>query len=328
MKTRQIGPFAVSSVGFGCMSLSHAYGAPPERAGSERVLLGALDAGYTFFDTAATYGFGANETLVGDVLSPHRRRFTLASKCGLGRNAEGKREINGRPENLKATLEESLTRLKTDVIDLYYLHRWDKRVPIEESVGALSDMVAQGKVRTIGLSEVSAETVRKAHAVHPITAVQSEYSPWTRNPEIGVLETCRQIGAAFVAFGAVGRGFLAGNLPEPVFVPGDIRAGMPRFQGDNFAANLALLETLDALAAEAGCNKAQLCLAWTLARGEHVVPITGTTNPDHMEENVGADGVVPTASIIERLDALAARVHGERYAPATQAEIDTERFAA
>ena len=328
MKTRQIGPFAVSSVGFGCMSLSHAYGAPPERAVSERVLLGALDAGYSFFDTAATYGFGTNETLVGEVLSPHRSRFTLASKCGLGRNAEGKREINGRPEKLKATLEESLIRLKTDVIDLYYLHRWDKRVPIEESVGALSDMVAEGKVRTIGLSEVSADTVRKAHAVHPITAVQSEYSPWTRNPELGVLETCRQIGAAFVAFGAVGRGFLAGNLREPVFTPGDIRAGMPRFQPDNFAANLALLDTLDELAAEAGCNKAQLCLAWTLARGGHVVPIPGTTNPAHMAENVAADGVALTGSLVERLDALAARVQGVRYPPGTQAEIDTESFPA
>jgi aryl-alcohol dehydrogenase-like predicted oxidoreductase len=329
MTTRSIGPFSVSSIGYGCMGLSHAYGLPPQREDAGRVLLAALDLGYDFFDTAATYGFGHNETLVGEVLGPHRARFTLASKCGLGRNAEGKREINGRPEALAATCDESLRRLRTDVIDLYYLHRWDKRVPIEESVGALSRMAEAGKVRAIGLSEVSAATIRKAHAVHPIAAVQSEYSPWTRNPEIAVLETCREIGAAFVAFGSVGRGFLAGSLKDPSQLPpGDIRLGMPRFQGDNFQANLKLVERLDEIAREADCTKAEACLAWVLSRGEHVVSIPGTTRLDHLEENLRAASLKLSADLIARLDALAAETRGERYGPATQAEIDTERFEA
>ena len=190
MKTRTLGPFTVSAIGLGCMNVSHAYGEPTERDHAARVLQRALEVGYTFLDTAAIYGFGHNETLVGEVLGGRRSEFVLASKCGMDRNAEGKREIDGRPEAMKKTLEDSLRRLRTDVIDLYYLHRWDKRVPIEDSVGALADMVAQGKVRTIGLSEVSAATLRKAHAVHPITAVQSEYSLWTRNPEIAVLAAC------------------------------------------------------------------------------------------------------------------------------------------
>jgi aryl-alcohol dehydrogenase-like predicted oxidoreductase len=328
MISRRLGPFSVTAIGYGCMSLSHAYGAPPERADAERVLLKALDLGVTLFDTAPVYGFGHNEALVGEVLGPHRARFTLASKCGLGPNADGRREINGRPEKLLATCEESLARLKTDVIDLYYLHRWDKRVPIEDSIGALSRMVEAGKVRTIGLSEVSAATVRKAHAVHPITAVQSEYSPWTRNPEIGVLQTCREIGATFVAFGSVGRGFLAGNLMDPSTLPaGDIRLAMPRFQGENFAANLKLLDRLDELARRAGCTKAQLCLAWVLSRGEHVITIPGTTRLDHLAENTAADQVSLAPDIIAALDALAAAVHGNRYSAATRAEVDTEEMA-
>ena len=192
MQTRPLGPFQVSAIGLGCMSLSHAYGPPPPREQAERVLLGALDAGYTFFDTAAVYGLGHNERLVGEVLGPHRDRFVLASKCGLTNGEE--RDLNGSPERLKATCDESLKRLGVDVIDLYYLHRWDKRVPIEESVGALADLVKAGKIRTIGLSEVSAPTLRRAHATHPIAALQTEYSPWTRNPEIAVLGACRELG--------------------------------------------------------------------------------------------------------------------------------------
>lgn len=196
MKNRKLGQFQVSEIGLGCMNLSHAYGAPVSEAQAEKVLLTALDAGVTFFDTAALYGFGANETLVGKVLKSHRQKFTLASKCGMTGvdvNGDGKlvRVIDGRPETIRKTCEDALKRLQTDVIDLYYLHRWDKKIPIEDSVGALSDLVRQGKIQSIGLSEVSASTLRKAHAVHPITAVQTEYSLWTRNPEIAVLKLAR-----------------------------------------------------------------------------------------------------------------------------------------
>ncbi|MES2911455.1 MAG: aldo/keto reductase, partial [Pseudomonadota bacterium] len=213
MKTRQLGPFNVSEIGLGCMNLSHAYGAPVSAEQGERVLLAALDAGVTLFDTATLYGFGANETLVGRVMKPHRNKFTLASKCGMSGvdiAGDGKlvRVIDGRPETLIKSCEASLRRLQTDVIDLYYLHRWDKKVPIEDSVGALADLVKKGHIRSIGLSEVSASTLRKAHAVHPIAAVQTEYSLWTRNPEIAVLEACRELGAAFVAFSPVARGYL------------------------------------------------------------------------------------------------------------------------
>ncbi|MGZ6016166.1 MAG: aldo/keto reductase, partial [Phenylobacterium sp.] len=196
MEKRSIGPFEVSAIGLGCMSLSHGYGPPAPREQAERVLLGALDAGYTFFDTAAVYGVGHNETLVGEVLGPHRDRFTLASKCGLTVGDE--RRLDGSPANLKDTCERSLRRLKTETIDLYYLHRWDKRVPIEESVGALADLVAEGKIRTIGLSEISGPTLRRAHAVHPIAAVQNEYSPWTRNPEIALIDACHELGTTLV----------------------------------------------------------------------------------------------------------------------------------
>ncbi|HEX7760492.1 MAG TPA: aldo/keto reductase [Caulobacteraceae bacterium] len=329
MQTRALGPFTVSAIGLGCMSLSHAYGSPPTRDVAEQVLLGALDAGYTFFDTAALYGFGANETLLGEVLGDKRDRFTLASKCGIFRNADGQREINGRADTLRITLEESLTRLKTDCIDLYYLHRWDKRVPIEESVGALSEFVKEGKIRAIGLSEVSANTLRRAHAVHPVTALQSEYSPWTRNAELGTLQACAELGVAYVAFSPVGRGFLAGGVRSPDgFAERDIRLNMPRFQGENFGRNLGLLAHFEALAKDAGCTPAQLCLAWLLAKGDHVIPIPGTTSPDHMRENAGGAGVVLSAETMAAVDAIAGMTAGHRYAPATLKEIDTEDLAA
>ncbi|WP_374471088.1 aldo/keto reductase [Phenylobacterium sp.] len=325
MDKRRLGPFEVSAIGLGCMSLSHAYGSPPPREIAEQVLLGALDAGYTFFDTAAVYGMGHNETLVGEVLGGRRGEFVLASKCGLTNG--DRREINGRPEVLKATCEASLKRLRTDVIDLYYLHRWDKAVPIEESVGALADLVREGKIRTIGLSEVSAVTLRKAHATHPITALQTEYSPWTRNPEIAVLQACRELGVTFVPFSPVGRGFLAGGVRDPAALePGDIRLGMPRFQGENFRKNLDLLARFEALADEAGCTPAQLCLAWLLARDETVVPIPGTANAAHMRENAAAAGLRLPQGMVERVDAVvnAHTVAGHRYSEALQASIDTE----
>ena len=327
MQTRQLGPFTVSAIGFGCMSLSHAYGTPPDAVTGKRVLEAALDAGHTFLDTAALYGFGHNESLVGETLGRRRGEFTLASKCGIIRNDDGQREINGRPDKIKATCEESLRRLKTDHIDLYYLHRWDKRMPIEESVGALGDLVHEGKVRCIGLSEVSGETLRKAHKEFPITAVQSEYSLWTRNPEIAVLEVCRELGVGFVPFSPVGRGFLTGALRSLADLPaGDFRLNMPRFQGENFAANLALLSGLEAVAKAAECTLAQLALAWVLAKGEDLVPIPGTARVDHLEENAAAAMVELTGEQVAELESLvsAKTVHGNRYAPSSQAEVDTE----
>lgn len=329
MQTRKLGSFDVSAIGLGCMSLSHAYGAPPPREQAEQVLLGALDAGYTFFDTAAVYGFGHNETLVGEVLSPHRDRFVLASKCGLTDATGTQRGIDGRPETIKALCDVSLKRLKTDVIDLYYLHRWDQRVPIEDSVGALAELVAAGKIRTIGLSEVSAPTLRRAHAVHPITALQTEYSPWTRNPEIAVLDACRELGVTFVAFSPVGRGFLAGGVRDAARLEeGDFRRGMPRFQGEAFAANLALLARFEAIATDAGCTPAQLCLAWLLAKGDDIVPIPGTTSPDHMREDAAAAEITLPADIVRRVDEVVngQTVTGSRYAPAMQASVDTEKM--
>ena len=309
------------------MSLSHAYGQPPDADSAARLLLQALDLGYDFFDTAAMYGFGANESLLGRTLKHRRQDYVLASKCGMFRNAQGQREINGRPEVLRQTCEESLARLQTEVIDLYYLHRWDRRVPVEDSVGCLADLVREGKIRTIGLSEVSADTLRRAHRVHPITAVQSEYSLWTRNPEIKVLDACRELDIAFVAFSPVARGFLSGRLRDVAGLDAkDLRRTMPRFQGDNFTNNLKLLDGFGEIAGEVGCSMAQLALAWVLAKDEIIVPIPGTTNPDHLVENWQAQTVVLDEATIGRLDTLinAATVHGPRYNAATQAEIDTE----
>ena len=335
MKNRQIASFSVSAIGLGCMNLSHAYGAPVSAQQGERVLLAAFDQGVNFFDTAALYGFGANETLVGKVMKPHRQKFTLASKCGMQgvEQSDGSkvRVIDGRPETIKKTCEDSLRRLQTDVIDLYYLHRWDKKVPIEDSVGALSDLVRQGKIQTIGLSEVSASTLRKAHAVHPIAAVQTEYSLWTRNPEIAVLQACRELGAAFVAFSPVARGFLCGApLDIASFEPKDIRRGMPRFTPENFAANLKLLPAYHALAQEAGCSPSQLALAWLLHQGEHIIPIPGTTSVDHLLDDLAAVDVKLDASLLARLDALINQntVAGNRYSAQSNSEVDTEVFAA
>ncbi|MGA2343321.1 MAG: aldo/keto reductase [Steroidobacteraceae bacterium] len=332
MPKRTLGAFEVSALGLGCMNLSHGYGVAPPPAAGALVLLHALELGVTHFDTATLYGFGANEELVGRTLSPFRRQFTLASKCGIGvvETPNGmRRVIDGRPGNLIRQCEESLRRLRTDVIDLYYLHRWDKSVPIEESVGALAQLVRQGKIRCIGLSEVSAETLRRAHAVHAIAAVQSEYSLCTRNPEIAVLEACSELGAAFVAFSPLARGFLSGALGDVgSFEAGDLRRSMPRFEPPNHARNLELLEGYRALAQTAGCSPAQLALAWLLARGAHVLPIPGTTSLGHLEENLGAASLRLSADILARLDALVNQrtIAGRRYNAATQAEIDTENF--
>jgi aryl-alcohol dehydrogenase-like predicted oxidoreductase len=333
MKARRIGPFEVSCISFGCMNLSHAYGTPPPEAQAERVLLEALERGVTMFDTAALYGFGANEALVGKVLKAQRSRFVLASKGGMagvtGGDGVTQRVIDGRPEAIGRNCEDSLKRLQTDVIDLYYLHRWDKRVPIEESVGALAELVRVGKVRAIGLSEVSAATLRRAHAVHPITAVQSEYSLWSRNVEIGVLQACREIGAAFVAFSPLARGFLTGTLRDVSgFGAKDIRRAMPRFEPDTYARNLKLLDGFGALARESGCTMAQLALAWLLAQGTHVIALPGTTRIEHLLENLGAANVEPGTDLLARVDALINQrtVAGPRYNATNQIEVDTEEF--
>ncbi len=334
MNNRKLGPFQVSEIGLGCMNLSHAYGAPVTFEQAERVLLAALDAGVTFFDTAALYGFSANETLVGKVLKAHRQKFTLASKCGMTGvdvNGDGKlvRVIDGRPETIRKTCEDALKRLQTDVIDLYYLHRWDKKVPIEDSVGALSDLVRQGKIQTIGLSEVSASTLRKAHAVHPITAVQTEYSLWTRNPEIAVLQACKELGTAFVAFSPVARGFLCGALDLAAMDAKDIRKAMPRFEPANYAANFKLFAPYQALAQEASCSPAQLALAWLLHKDAHIIPIPGTTSVPHLLDDLGAVNVKLSADLIAKLDALINEhtVQGGRYNAQGTSEVDTEQFA-
>ncbi|MDP1740993.1 aldo/keto reductase, partial [Polaromonas sp.] len=320
------------AIGLGCMNLSHAYGTPPTAEQGERVLLAALDAGVTLFDTAALYGFGANETLVGKVLSKHRSRFTLASKGGMAgvQFDDGvKRVIDGRPETIRKNCEDSLRRLQTDVIDLYYLHRWDKKVPVEDSVGAMAELVREGKVRSIGLSEVSATTLRKAHAVHPIAAVQTEYSLWTRNPEIAVLDACSEIGAAFVAFSPVARGFLCDALHDVgTLQPKDIRSAMPRFTPDNYAANLKLLPAYKALALEAGCTPAQLALAWLLHKAPHIVPIPGTTSVAHLQEDLGSATVQLSTEVVAKAEALINQdtVTGHRYSTQSCSEVDTEDF--
>jgi aryl-alcohol dehydrogenase-like predicted oxidoreductase len=326
MQTRRIGTRDVTAVGLGCMNLSHAYGPPLPREDGIRLIRKALDLGVTFFDTAALYGFGHNEDLVGEALGADRRRIFLASKCGMT-GVDGKRVLDGRPETLVRTCDEALKRLRTDAIDLYYLHRWDKRVPIEDSVGGMKRLVEAGKVRLLGLSEISAATLRRAHAVHPIAAVQSEYSLFTRNPEIAVLDACRDLGAAFVAFSPLARGLLT-NAPPTAdgLAAADIRRQMPRFGGEALTHNRDLAASLGALAKEAGCSLAQLALAWLLSRGDHVLPIPGTTSLAHLEENLRAPSLSP--DILARANAMATReaVFGARYNQTSQTEIDTEEF--
>jgi len=327
--TRSLGPFTVKAIGLGCMNMSWAYGPALPHEEAARLLNAALDMGYDHLDTAALYGFGANETLIGEAVSHRRQEFTLASKCGLIKGPDGKREINGTPKSIRETCEAALKRLKTDVIDLYYLHRWDRNVPIADSVGAMADLKAEGKIRSLGLSEVSAKLLRDAHAVHPIAAVQTEYSLWTRNPEIAVLDACRELGTTFVAFSPLGRAFLTGVLRDvAALAPGDLRRSMPRFAPETYAKNLALLDGFAKLAADAGCSMAQLALAWTLAKAPHIVAIPGTTNLAHLEENFKALDVRLSADVMAALDALINEktVAGPRYNAAAQADVETEEF--
>ena len=327
LPTRALGPYTVSAIGLGCMNLSHAYLPRPEPAAAERLLRHALDAGVTMFDTAAMYGAGANEELVGRTLKDRRSEYTLCSKCVLG-EIDGKRILDASPTAIAHVLDDSLRRLQVDHIDLYYLHRPDPKVPIEDSVGALKRAVEAGKIGAIGLSEMSAETLRRAHAVHPITAMQTEYSPWTRNPEVAVLDTCAELGVTFVAFSPLGRGLLAGNVGPAGVAAEDVRASMPRFQPPHFEANLRLAAQLERLAKDTGCTAAQLCLAWVLSRGDHIVPIPGTTSIAHLDEDLATlsrDWPDDLMAAMDRLFPYDAP-SGPRYARDAQAQVTTETW--
>lgn len=326
---RALGGRPVCATGLGCMNVSWAYGTPPAPEDAARLFHKALDLGYDHLDTARLYGGGRNEALIGEALAGRRHEFFLASKMGLF--AEGDRRwVDCRPETIRAEVDKSLAALRTDCIDLYYMHRRDFTVPIEDSAGAMADLVAAGKIRGYGLSEMSADTLRRAHAVHPVTAVQTEYSLWTRNPELGVLDATRELGVALVAFSPLGRGALAGAVRDPAALEdSDLRRGHPRFNGDNWPRNLALVDAFAAIAAQQGVSPAQLALAWVLSRGDHVHVIPGTANPAHLAENIARADWQPDAEVLARLDALINRdtVSGPRYPAAMQATMDTEEFA-
>lgn len=318
MRHRNLRDLDVSALGLGCMGMSDFYG-PRDEYESLRTLDRALELGVRFLDTADMYGPFTNEELVGRAIRDRRDGVVVATKFGIVR-APGDpsvRGVDGRPEYVRQACEGSLRRLGTDYIDLYYQHRVDPKVPIEETVGAMADLVRAGKVRHIGLSEASPDTLRRASAVHPVTALQTEYSLWSRDPEAEVIPTCRELGIGFVAYSPLGRGFLTGRIRTPDdLAPDDFRRSNPRFRGENFERNLALLEVVRALAGEKGCTPAQLALAWVLAQGHDVVPIPGTRHAERLEENVGALDVVLTEADLERLDRAfpVGAAAGERYA--------------
>lgn len=308
MQIRELGSqgLQTSQMGLGCMGMSEFYGECSEKE-SIHVLHRAIEFGVTFLDTADMYGPFTNEQLVGKALKGKRHDVTLATKFGVVRdlNDLSKREINGRPDYVRAACDASLRRLGTDVIDLYYLHRKDPKTPIEETVGAMSDLVRQGKIRTIGLSEVSVATLLKAHAVHPITAVQSEYSLWSREPEESMLDACMEMKIAFVAYSPLGRGFLTGRIERyEDFAPDDVRRNWPRFKGENFQRNLLLVDKIRDLANRKACTPSQLALAWVISMGDHIFPIPGTKHLAYLEENVSALNVVLTPEDKEEIDFL------------------------
>ncbi|WP_341947870.1 aldo/keto reductase [Microbacterium sp. LWH11-1.2] len=314
--------------GLGCMNLSHAYGVPPSEEEGIRLLRVALDEGVGMLDTATLYGGGRNEELVGRAIAGRRDDVVLASKGGMAL-IDGIRTIDGRPETLRAQVDASLARLGVDRIDLYYLHRWDRSVPIGESVGALAALIDAGKIGAIGLSEVSVARLREAQRVAPIAAVQNEYSLWSRNPELGMLDATRDAGIALVAFSPVARGFLSDSVADPsTLAQNDIRRTMPRFRPEHWPANAALLPRWRALAAEAGCTPAQLALAWVMSRGDHVIPIPGTTNPDHLRDDRAAMDLVIDPVLLARAGDLicTATISGPRYASGPAADVDTEAF--
>lgn len=318
----------LSPVGLGCMSLSHGYYPRPSKQRSLMILNHAIDIGYTHFDTARLYGFGDNETLLSEITKTRRGEMFIASKCGIELD-NGRRRVDCRPETIKKAVDKSLKALDVEHIDLYYLHRRDVDTPIEESVGALADIKAAGKIGAIGLSEMSSATLRRAHAETPIAAMQSEYSLWTRNPELSVLETCSELDVAFVAFSPVARGALAGAIQEPQMLnENDMRRKQPRFSAEHWPANFELINQFITLAQSADVTPAQLSLAWVLNQGEHVHVIPGTTSISHLEENIEG----PNANIPDEVFARAEEVvnhqtvHGHRYPEAMRRAIDTEDF--
>ncbi|ANL26184.1 aldo/keto reductase protein [Rhizobium phaseoli] len=327
MKTRKLGnDLTVSAVGLGCMGMSFAYGASDD-AESIRTLNRAVDLGVTFFDTAEVYGPFTNEILLGKALKPHRDRVVIATKFGfkIDTSQTGASAIAGvdsRPEHVRAVAEASLKRLGIETIDLLYQHRVDPNVPIEETVGVMAELVREGKVRALGLSEAGSATIRRAHAVHPIAALQSEYSLWTRDPEEDVLATCRELGIGFVPYSPLGRGFLTGAIRKADdLAADDFRRQVPRFQAENFDANAALVATLERLAAEKGVTAAQLALAWVLSQGDDIVPIPGARKLHHLEQNAAAADISLSAAELRQLgEAIpAAQVAGKRYSDASLA---------
>jgi aryl-alcohol dehydrogenase-like predicted oxidoreductase len=331
--TRTLGRdgLVVPALGLGCMGMSQMYG-PADRDESIATVHRALDLGVTFLDTADVYGDGHNEELVGEAIRGRRDEVQLATKFSLRRNDRGGMDIDGRPENVRACAEASLRRLGVDVIDLYYQHRVDPRVPVEDTVGAMAGLVQQGKVRFLGLSEASAASIRRAVAVHPIAALQSEWSLWTRDLEDEVLGVAREHGIGVVPFSPLGRGFLTGAIRSPEdFADDDWRRGHPRFTGEAFAANLRLVDAVRAMAEEKGCTPGQLALAWVLAQGDDVVPIPGTKRRPYLEENAGALTVALSADDLARLGEIAPPgvARGGRYADSSYAYGDSpERGAA
>jgi aryl-alcohol dehydrogenase-like predicted oxidoreductase len=318
MQTRTLGSdgLEVSALGLGCMGMSEFYGSADEDE-AVATIHRALELGIFFLDTADMYGPFTNEKLVGRAIADRREQVVLATKFGNERGEDGSfKGVNGSPEYVRRACDASLERLGVDHIDLYYQHRVDKTVPIEETVGAMKELVEAGKVRHLGLSEASPETIRRAHAVHPITALQTEYSLWTRDPEDAVLPTVRELGIGFVAYSPLGRGFLSGAITAPEDLPeGDFRRNNPRFQGENFQRNLELVDRVREIAAEKGAEPSQLALAWLLAQGEDIVPIPGTKRVKYLEENAAAADIELTAEDLERIDEAAPHgaTAGDRY---------------
>jgi aryl-alcohol dehydrogenase-like predicted oxidoreductase len=305
METRPLGhsSLSVSALGLGCMSLSGVYG-PADDAASVRLVQHALDRGITHLDSSDMYGWGHNETVLGRAIKGRRAQVVLATKFGQVRNPNGGNLVNGRPEYVREACDASLARLGVDVVDLYYQHRVDPSVPIEETVGAMKGLVEAGKVRALGLSEAAPATIRRAHAVHPISAVQSEYSLLYRVEAEETLRTCRELGISYVAYSPLGRGFLTGQIQKPADIPeGDRRRDHPRFQDGNFAHNVDLVHRLEAIAAEKGCSLSQLVLAWLLAQGHDVLPIPGTKREDRLAENLGALAVRLSPADVARISA-------------------------
>src|SRR5580765_8210368 len=315
MEMRTLGKsgIKVSAIGLGLMSMSGIYGNANDEE-SIRVIHHALDKGINHLDSSDMYGWGHNETLLGKALKGRRTGVIVATKFGQTKDADGKQGVNGKPEYVMQACEASLKRLGIDVIDLYYQHRVDTTVPIEDTVGAMAELVAAGKVRYLGLSEAAPATIRRAHAVHHITALQTEYSLWTRDPEEGVLDTCRALGIGFVAYSPLGRGFLTGRFRSvDDLAPDDWRRNNPRFQGENFQKNLDLVARVEALARKKGCTPAQLAIAWLLSRGNDIVPIPGSTRPERVEENAASATIALTPDEIASLDAVGSAVAGDRY---------------